>query len=64
MALDLVFVAAGVLLLFSGGELLVRGALGVAERMGVSPLVSGLVIVGFGTSAPDGTPARPLFSSP
>ena len=53
MALDLVSVAAGVLLLFSGGELLVRGALAVAERMGVSPLVSGLVIVGFGTSTPE-----------
>ncbi|NBC01140.1 MAG: calcium/sodium antiporter [Bacteroidetes bacterium] len=53
MALDVVFVAAGILLLFAGGELLVRGALAVAERMGVSPLVSGLVIVGFGTSAPE-----------
>lgn len=50
---DLLFVAMGVVLLFAGGDLLVRGAVAVAERVGVSPLVSGLVIVGFGTSAPE-----------
>ena len=36
-----------------GGELLVRGAVGVASRMGISPLVIGLTLVGFGTSTPE-----------
>jgi len=47
------YIAAGVALLTAGGELLIRGALGAAGRLGVSPLLSGLLIVGFGTSAPE-----------
>lgn len=43
----------GLLLLILGGEFLVRGAVRVAERFGVSPLVIGLTLVGFGTSAPE-----------
>lgn len=43
----------GLALLIVGGELLVRGAVQVAERLGVSPLVIGLTLVGFGTSAPE-----------
>ncbi|WP_297113541.1 calcium/sodium antiporter [uncultured Devosia sp.] len=43
----------GLILLVIGGELLVRGAVQVAERLGVSPLVIGLTLVGFGTSAPE-----------
>ncbi len=43
----------GLTLLILGGELLVRGAVRVAERLGVSPLVIGLTLVGFGTSAPE-----------
>lgn len=43
----------GVSLLTVGGELLIRGSLATARRMRVSPLLSGLVIVGFGTSAPE-----------
>ena len=46
-------VAAGLVLLFVGGEALVRGAVAMAERMGVSKLLIGLVIVGFGTSTPE-----------
>ncbi len=45
--------AAGFVLLFLGGESLVRGAVGVARRFGVSPLVIGLTVVAFGTSAPE-----------
>jgi cation:H+ antiporter len=51
--LDLLFVAAGLVLLFAGGEALVRGAVSLARRLGVSPLVIGLTLVGFGTSAPE-----------
>ena len=43
----------GLVLLAGGGELLVRGAVGVAERLGVSPLLIGLTLVGFGTSTPE-----------
>jgi cation:H+ antiporter len=51
--LDLLFVALGVLLLTIGGEALIRGSLAAANRLGISPLLSGLLIVGFGTSAPE-----------
>ena len=46
-------IAAGFVLLFVGGELVVRGAVALARRFGVSPLVIGLTIVGFGTSLPE-----------
>ncbi len=44
---------AGFVVLIGGGELLVRGAVRVAERAGMSQLLIGLTIVGFGTSAPE-----------
>jgi cation:H+ antiporter len=43
----------GLVLLIVGGDLLVRGAVQVAGRLGVSPLVIGLTLVGFGTSTPE-----------
>lgn len=45
--------AVGLLLLGLGGELLVRGAVASAQRLGVSPLLIGLTLVGFGTSTPE-----------
>lgn len=50
---DVVLLIAGLALLIVGGELLVRGAVGVAERLGMSPLLIGLTLVGFGTSTPE-----------
>ncbi len=50
---DLLLVAAGLVLLFVGGEGLVRGSVAIAERLGISKLLIGLVIVGFGTSTPE-----------
>jgi cation:H+ antiporter len=47
------FLAAGIAMLFSGGDLLVRGASGIARALRVSPLIIGLTIVAFGTSAPE-----------
>jgi len=44
---------AGLLLLVGGGELLVRGAARLAALRGLSPLVVGLTVVAFGTSAPE-----------
>ncbi|MDO8901121.1 MAG: calcium/sodium antiporter [Phenylobacterium sp.] len=43
----------GLVMLAVGGESLVRGAVGAARILGVSPLLSGLVLVGFGTSTPE-----------
>ncbi len=51
--LNFLFLVLGVALLTVGGEALIRGSLAVAMRLGVSPLLSGLVIVGFGTSMPE-----------
>ena len=43
----------GLTLLVVGGGLLVAGASQLAARLGVSPMIVGLTIVGFGTSAPE-----------
>ncbi len=45
--------ALGLALLVAGGELLVRGAVRLAAAYGVPPLVVGLTVVAFGTSAPE-----------
>ena len=44
---------AGLVALVAGAELLVRGASKLALSFGISPLVVGLTIVAFGTSAPE-----------
>lgn len=44
---------AGILFLYLGAESLVRGSAAVAVRAGMTPLVIGLTIVAFGTSAPE-----------
>jgi cation:H+ antiporter len=49
----LALAAAGLALLYGGGEGLVRGAGSLAARLRVSPLVIGLTVVAFGTSAPE-----------
>jgi cation:H+ antiporter len=43
----------GILLLTGGAELLVRGASRLAASWGVTPLIIGLTVVAFGTSAPE-----------
>lgn len=48
-----VFVVIGLVGLIIGGELLVRGAVSAAKSFGISPMVIGLTIVGFGTSSPE-----------
>lgn len=47
------WLAFGLVLLVAGGEALVRGAVALASRLGVSPLMIGLTVVGFGTSTPE-----------
>ncbi len=51
--IDLFFLILGLVVLISGGEFLVRGASNIALRLKISPLVVGLTIVAFGTSAPE-----------
>jgi len=46
-------VAGGLILLYFGGEFLVRGAVALADRLGVSHLLIGLTVVAAGTSAPE-----------
>ena len=46
-------VASGLVLLLFGAEILVRGAVALAQRLSVPPLVIGLTIVSFGTSSPE-----------
>ena len=43
----------GFLLLFGGGELLLRGAVGLARIFGLSPLLIGLTVVAAATSMPE-----------
>ena len=45
--------ASGLALLFVGGELLLRGAVAIALRSGLSPMLIGLTIVAFATSMPE-----------
>lgn len=53
MIFAVIMIIAGLIALVVGGEYLVRGAVALAERARVQPLVVGLVIVGFGTSMPE-----------
>lgn len=48
-----IFLVIGLMLLLGGAELLVRGAVFIAETFGVSDLVIGLTIVAVGTSLPE-----------
>ncbi|MEQ8557732.1 MAG: calcium/sodium antiporter [Henriciella sp.] len=43
----------GLVILALAGDFLVIGAVSLARRIGISPLVAGILIVGFGTSAPE-----------
>lgn len=53
MALEILLLIIGIVLLYFGGEWLVNGATTLARRLGVPPLVVGLTVVAFGTSAPE-----------
>ena len=53
MLVDLFFIACGLVILILGAEALVRGAASLAAKFHVSPLVIGLTVVSFGTSAPE-----------
>ena len=46
-------VISGLVLLVVAGDILIRGAVSVAENFGLSKLVIGLTVIAFGTSAPE-----------
>ncbi len=51
--LNFILFVAGLALLVGGAEILVRGASRLAVTFGISPLVIGLTVVAYGTSAPE-----------
>lgn len=51
--MDWLWLAIGLAVLTAGAEIMVRGAVALAAAMRVSPLVIGLTVVAFGTSAPE-----------
>ncbi len=53
MLQQILLIAAGFICLTLGGEVLVRGAVGLAKRLGMSELIIGLTVVSFATSAPE-----------
>ena len=53
MLLDILFLVLGLVLILWGASALTDGSSAIARRMGVSDLVVGLTVVGFGTSAPE-----------
>ena len=48
-----VYVAAGFVLLLGGAEIMVRGAVGLSEKLSISKMVIGMTVIAFGTSAPE-----------
>ncbi|MHC4204619.1 MAG: calcium/sodium antiporter [Planctomycetota bacterium] len=53
LILHIILLAGGVVILWKSAELLVAGAVGLAQKLGVSSLVVGLTVVAMGTSAPE-----------
>ena len=45
--------ALGLVLLALGGDSIVKGASGLAQKLGASPFIAGLLLVAFGTSLPE-----------
>src|SRR6218665_216046 len=52
---DFLMIAAGLVVLLIAGEALIKGAVSIANRMGLSKLLVAAVIIGFGTSMPEMT---------
>jgi cation:H+ antiporter len=53
MLMDVVYVVVGLVLLVLAGDALVRGSVNLSLRLGIPPLIVGLTVVAFGTSAPE-----------
>ena len=53
MAEALVLFVLGLVLLALGGDSIVKGASGLAQKFGASPFIAGLLLIAFGTSIPE-----------
>ena len=53
MTLSIGLILIGLLLLILGGDWLIRGSVSIAQRLRLTPMVIGLTVVSFGTSAPE-----------
>jgi len=53
MALNILLCLVGFIMLYYGAEWLVKGSSSLAIRLGITPVVIGLTVVAFGTSAPE-----------
>jgi len=53
MVLLAVFFLLGIFALYIGAEALVRGSVRISHMLGISPIIMGLTVVAFGTSAPE-----------
>lgn len=51
--INLLLLAGGLLALFAGGEMLLRGGVALAYRLSLSPFIVAVVVLGFGTSLPE-----------
>jgi cation:H+ antiporter len=51
--MNYIMMISGLVMLIIGGEFLIRGAMSAANKLKISPFLSGLIIVGFGTSMPE-----------
>jgi cation:H+ antiporter len=49
----LIYIVSGIALLTFGGDLVVRGSVTLAIKLGISKVLVGMIVVGFGTSAPE-----------
>jgi len=51
--MNYILLISGFILLFIGGEMLVRGSVEISKRLGISTILIGMIVVGFGTSTPE-----------
>ena len=53
MVIEILLLIIGLALLYFGGEWLITGSATLARKLGIAPLIVGLTVVAFGTSAPE-----------
>ena len=51
--MDLIFFVIGTIILLFSGDMLVRAAVDISLKISVSPMIVGLTVIAFGTSAPE-----------
>lgn len=51
--MDILYTIIGLILLFAGGEVLLKASISIAGKLGLSALLVSMVVIGFGTSTPE-----------